>query len=285
MYAILGITGQVGGAVANALLNAGQAVRAVVRDTGKGEIWRQRGCDVALADSSDAAALAQAMRGAAGVFIMTPPNYDPAPGFPQTLAYALALCTAINAARPAKVVFLSTIGAQVTEPNLLNNAAIMETMLRNLDVPVALLRPGWFMENAQWDLAAARDGVIPTFLQPLDHAIPMVATADIGQAAAQLLQESWRGVRTVELEGPRRYSANDIAAAYAAALDRDVTMAALPRAGWEARLRAEGMTNPLPRMRMVDGFNEGWMAFEGDTIKASTTLQEVLRDIVSRGTF
>jgi NAD(P)H dehydrogenase (quinone) len=37
----------------------------------------------------------------------------------------------------------------------------------------------------------------------------MVATADIGRTAAALLQQSWSGVRLVELEGPRRYSGSD----------------------------------------------------------------------------
>jgi uncharacterized protein YbjT (DUF2867 family) len=56
------------------------------------------------------------------------------------------------------------------------------------------------MENAAWDLASARDtGVIPSFLQPLERRIPMVATADVGRVAAELLQERWQGHRVVEL--------------------------------------------------------------------------------------
>jgi NAD(P)H dehydrogenase (quinone) len=58
-------------------------------------------------------------------------------------------------ARPAKVVFLSTVGAQVSEPNLLNNSTMTEQMLRTVSVPVALLRAGWFMENAASDVEAA----------------------------------------------------------------------------------------------------------------------------------
>lgn len=282
MYAILGISGQVGGAVAQALLNQGKQVRAVVRDTTKGQPWRERGCEVALADSWDAAALTAALRGAAGVFVMTPPNYDPAPGFPQTLEIALALCTALNAAKPAKVVFLSTVGAQAAQPNLLNNAKIVELMLSNLDLPVALLRPAWFMENAAWDVAAARSGAIPTFLQPLDHPIPMVATADIGLAAARLFAATWRGARVVELEGPRRYSANDIAHGFAAALGHDVRMEALPREGWETLLRAQGMRHPAARMRMVDGFNQGWIDFEGVAERGQIELAQVLRELVQK---
>ena len=57
MYAITGITGKVGGVLADALLEAGLPVRAVVRDVAKGEGWRARGCEVAIAEMEDAEAL------------------------------------------------------------------------------------------------------------------------------------------------------------------------------------------------------------------------------------
>ena len=57
MYAIMGITGQIGGIVARTLLAAKQPVRAVVRDAGKGQAWADRGCEVAVANIEDPAAL------------------------------------------------------------------------------------------------------------------------------------------------------------------------------------------------------------------------------------
>jgi NAD(P)H dehydrogenase (quinone) len=146
------------------------------------------------------------------------------------------------------------------------------------------LRAGWFMENAAADVKAARSGVIPSFLQPLDHAIPMVATVDIGRTAAALLRDRWSGVRLVELEGPRRYSARDIGAAFAAALGRDVRIDPLPRDTGEAFFRSQGMKHPMPRMRMVDGFNEGWIDFEGggEHHKGPTTLNAVIAGLVNK---
>ena len=80
MYAITGITGNVGGSVANNLLAAGRSVRAVMRNAGKGNVWAERGCEVVQADIADATALASAFKGAEGVFVLVPPNFDPAPG-------------------------------------------------------------------------------------------------------------------------------------------------------------------------------------------------------------
>jgi uncharacterized protein YbjT (DUF2867 family) len=285
MYAITGITGRVGGATARALLAAGQPVRAIVRSADKGKAWAERGCEIAVAEATDARALAAAFAGVDGVFQMTPPDFDPEPGFPGVRQVVTAVMHAVEAARPGRLVYLSTVGAHVTEPNLLSNATLGEASLQTLPVPVAFLRPAWFMENAAWDVPAAKTGTVPSFLQPLEHPIPMVATADIGQTAADLLCDRWTGTRIVELEGPARYSANDIAAGFAGALGHPVRMEPVARASWETLFRSQGAKHPMPRIRMLDGFNEGWIDFEGGGAEhrvGNTPLAAVLRDLVAK---
>ena len=285
MFAITGITGKVGGIVARSLLAKGLPVRAIVRDAEKGKPWADLGCEVAIAEIEDSDALASAFKNTDGVFFMTPPNYNPEPGFPQTQRNCVSVKRAIEIARPGKIVFLSTVGAHVSEPNLLNNSSMTEQMLRSVDVPVCMLRAAWFMENAAWDVEDARSGVLSSFLQPLDHPIPMVAAKDIGHTAAGLLTESWSGHRIVELEGPGRYSANDIAAGFSAALGSAVRVRAVPRDTWEALFKSQGMSYPMPRIRMIDGFNEGWIDFEGgNAIErrfGTIALDTVLRELVS----
>jgi uncharacterized protein YbjT (DUF2867 family) len=284
MVAVTGITGKVGSRVARGLLAQGQTVRAVVRSRAKGDEWAALGCEVSVACIDDAAAITEAFRGVDAVFLLTPPNYDPEPGFPDTQRNSVAIRTAIEESRPAKVVFLSTVGAQVTEMNLLNNSGMTEAMLRTVPVPVAFLRAAWFMENAAWDIESAKSGVVHSFLQPLDHRIPMVATEDIAQTAVELLGQSWKGVRVVELEGPERYSADDVAAALASVLHTPVRNEIVPRSTWEKLFRSQGMKNPLPRIRMVDGFNEGWIDFESvqqESRIGSITLQAALQALVT----
>jgi uncharacterized protein YbjT (DUF2867 family) len=284
MYAITGITGKVGGAVAAALLAAGLPVRAVVRDAAKGQAWAAQGCEVVLAEMNDAAALALAFKGSEAVFILPPSEFDPTPGFPEAIAVIDAVKAALLAALPAKVVCLSAIGAQAEQLNLLSQRTLMEQALHHMPMPVAFLRPGWFMENALWDVAGARTGLISSFLQPLDRPVPMVATADVGHVASALLQQSWQGVRVVELSGPRKVSPNDIAATFATILGHPVQAAAVPRSQWEELFRSQGSVNPLPRMRMLDGFNEGWIAFAGDEASVyagDVELETVLRQLVA----
>lgn len=282
MYVITGITGKVGGALAHNLIKAGQPVRAVVRDAGKAAYWADQGCEVVFAHMEDAQALAAAFKGATGVFILPPPGFDPQPGFPEARAVISAVTQALQAAAPQKVLCLSTIGAQAEPLNLLTQRTLMEHALGALDIPVTFLRPAWFMENALYDVTTAREnGVIHSFLQPLDKAVPMVATADIGTVAAQLLQQDWAGHRVVELEG-QWVSPNDIAFTLAQLLGRDVRAEVVARDTWETLLRSQGAQNPMPRMRMVDGFNEGWICFEqGQVLKGNTTLLTVLGGLVS----
>lgn len=286
MYAITGITGKVGGALARALLADRRPVRAVVRDIGKGLFWAAQGCEIALAEMQDSASLTAAFTGADGVFILPPPDYDPAPGFPEARAVIAAVKAALESARPNKVVCLSTIGAQSTRSNLLTQRTLMEQALGELPMPITFLRPGWFMENAEWDVASARHkGMIASFLQPLDKLVPMVATADIGRVASELLQENWIGKRVVELEGPKRISPQEIGTGFAKILGHAVRVEAVPRETWQAFFESQGMLHPLPRIQMLDGFNQGWIDFEGGetgAIKGKVELPTVLQELVDR---
>ncbi|MBU3076656.1 NmrA family NAD(P)-binding protein [Sphingomonas quercus] len=284
MYAITAITGRVGGALARTLIDRGHAVRAVVRDAAKGEAWAARGCAVAHADASDADALAAAFTDVAGAFLLLRPMFDPAPDFAEARGAIAAFREAVVRARPARLVVLSTIGADAERPNLLNALRFLEQGLAAVPVPVTFLRAAWFMENAEWDVAPARDeGVIRSCLQPLDRKVAMVSAGDVGRVAADLLLEDWQGERIVELEAAARVSPHDIAAAFARALGRPVRAEAVPREQWEAMFRAQGMRNPGPRMQMLDGFNQGWIDFTGaneDHRKGRTTIDEAIAALV-----
>jgi uncharacterized protein YbjT (DUF2867 family) len=285
MFVVTGITGKVGAAVARSLLAADQPVRAVVRDRRGAAPWAQLGCDIAVADLSDTESLTAAFTGAAAVFAMVPPVYDPGPGFPEATGFINALCTALARAKPAKVVALSTVGADAAQPNLLNVLGRMESALGRLLMPVAFLRAAWFMENAAWDIDAAKSGLIQSFLQPLDRAVPMVSSEDVGRAAAALLQERWEGKRVVELEGPQRVSPNALAAAFAKALGTSVRAEVVPRERWESIFRAQGMKNPTPRIHMIEGFNAGWIDFAdhgAHAHKGSTSIDQAITTLIQR---
>ena len=57
---------------------------------------------------------------------------------------------------------------------------------------------------------------------------------------------------------------------------------AVPRESWGALFKAQGMNDPMPRIQMLDGFNEGWLSFQdpATVVQGSTNLESVLSDLL-----
>jgi NAD(P)H dehydrogenase (quinone) len=290
MYAVMGITGNVGGAVARTLLAKGETVRGIVRNPEKAGDWQKQGAELFKADYDDVDALTAAFTGVAGVFVMVPPNFAPAPGFAETKATLKVLHEALSRALPSKAVYLSSIGAeQASGLGLITSSHLLEETLGDLPFPHAFLRAAWFFENSAGDVASARtEGKILFQLHPLDRTFPLVATADIGKMGAETLTEGWTETRYIEVAGPEDYSPLDIADAFAEAVGRPVEAIAVPRAEWETLWVSQGMPEgrTAPRAEMVDGFNSGWIHFGvpgTEHVDGTTPLREVITQLVTRG--
>ena len=287
MFAVIGITGNVGGSTARALLKDGKMVRGIVRNKAKAAAWEVVGVELAVAEMTDASALEAGLHDVEGVFVMIPPNFAPADGFPETQAIVAALRQALSVAQPAKAVYLSSVGAhRQSGLGLITQLNILEEGMRTLPIANAFVRAAWFLENYQWDVDSARArGEIDAFLVPVDRAIPMVATDDIGCLVAKTLQQKWNGDRFLELEGPARHSPLDAAAAFSRHLNRKVVAKPVPRGEWAALFERQGMSpdRMKPRIEMLDGFNSGWIDFEGNEsehVLGDRTLDDVLQELV-----
>jgi NAD(P)H dehydrogenase (quinone) len=266
MFTVMGITGNVGGAVAENLLAAGKKVRGVVRNPEKAKAWADRGVELVQSAYNDAAGLAKAFTGAEGVFALIPPDFAPAPGLPDQKRTIAAITEALQQAKPGKAVFLSSIGSEQTSGlGLITSTHLLEEATRTLPIPVAYLRAGSFMENWLGVLDHIRaTGEMPFFYGPLERKFPLVATQDIGLAGANALQQSWTGVRVLEVDGPKGGTdLHETATAFGKALGRDVKAVQLPEAAWQTVLEGIGM--PADRtglyMEMVKSFNSGWIHF------------------------
>jgi uncharacterized protein YbjT (DUF2867 family) len=286
MFTIMGITGNVGGAIADNLLAAGKPVRGVVRDPKKAQAWADRGVELVVSAYDDAAGLTEAFTGAEGVFAMIPPDFTPPPGLPDQKRTIAAIRTALGEARPAKAVFLSSIGSEQPHSlGLITSTHLLEEATRTLPLPVAYLRAGSFMENWLGMVEQVRDtGEMPFFYVPLDRKFPLVATKDIGLAGAKVLQENWTGERVLEVQGPEGGTdLHETAAAYGKALGRSVRAVQLPEAAWQSVLEAIGA--PADRtglyIEMVKSFNSGWIHFGNPGTEAfygPTTIQAFAQD-------
>jgi uncharacterized protein YbjT (DUF2867 family) len=240
-------------------------VRGIVRERSKGAKWKERGAEIAVADYNDAAALSVAFSGVDGVFVMMPPNFTPAPGFPEAKQTLTAIYDALAKAHTKKAAYLSSIGSeQESGLGLITQTHMLENTFRDLPMPQIFLRAGWFMENFAGDFASARtEGKVYSHLQPLDRRVPMVATVDIGKAGAEVLCQDWKGTRYIEVAGPRDYSPLDVAQGFSEVLGRKVEAVVVPREEWTKSFVAQGMPEDRtsPRAEMVDGFNSGLIHF------------------------
>src|SRR5271170_625940 len=282
MYAVMGITGNVGGAVARTLLAKGEKVRGIVRNPEKAVEWQKQGAELFKADYDDVDALTAAFTGVAGVFVMVPPNFAPAPGFAETKATLKILHEALSRALPSKAVYLSSIGAeQASGLGLITSSHLLEEAVGDLPFSHAFLRAGWFLENSAGDVASAQnEGRIRFQLHPLDRKFSLVATADIGKVGAVTLTQSWTGIRHIEVAGPEAYSPLDIADAFADAVGRPVEAIAVPQGGMGVVL---GLTGDAGGADVASGGNGRWIQFRLDSLWRTRNRACGWSDAASRG--
>lgn len=289
-YAVFGVTGRTGGAAADALLCAGQSVRVVVRDPAQGRPWAERGAAIAVAELTDPVSMTRALSGVQGAYVVSPQQYGRDDLFEHADLIAATTARAAAAARVPRLVALSSVGAdRATGTGWIGMNRMFEQRLGDAGVPAAFLRAAYFMEN--WTPMvghAVRSGILPTFLAPPQRAIPMVATADVGHAAAALLQEAWTGHRIVTLAGPADYAPDDVAAGVAAALGKAVDVAVVPEAQWPGALADAGFSPAALAgfIEMTRGLNGPHIDIESDpaaVASAGTTpLEHVIAQLVRR---
>lgn len=215
MYVVLGASGNTGHVVAKNLLGAGKKVRVVGRNADHLQFLAAEGAEIFVADITDPSTLTQAFHGADSAYVMIPPNpasNDPL-GYENSASDAIA--QALRDAKVKNVVALSSIGADKTSgtgPVVgLHN---LEQKLNQIEhANVLFLRAGYFMENTLPQAAAVRKmGFAVGALRP-DLKLPMIATCDIGKAAAEaLLKLNFHGKQTQELHGQRDLDYNEVAA-------------------------------------------------------------------------
>ena len=289
MFVIAGVTGNTGSVVAETLLEAGAPVRVVVRDAAKGEAFRARGAEVAVADLDDAAALSEALRGAAGAYLLSPPDAGAEDFLARRRKTVDAIASAIEASGVPHVVFLSSVGAQHDDgTGIIRSVRYAEQRLARTPAKLTFLRAAYLVENWEGVLGAAAAGKLPTFLPP-DLVIPMVSTRDIGVEAARALREGPRGkVDVIELAGPRDVSARDVAASLSRSLGRPVEPEAAPLEAVVPAFTSFGMAPGVAEQfrAMYQGIADGTVAWEGGAarhVRGAVGLDEALAPLLPKG--
>jgi uncharacterized protein YbjT (DUF2867 family) len=148
MYLVMGITGKVGGATARHLLKQGKQVRALVRDREKAAKWADQGVDLVDGDWNEATAIAAALKGVEGAFVMLPAVWAPSPNYREAKGVIANYVEALTKVVPPRVVALSSMGAnRTTGVGNVTALSLLEQGLRSLPSPVAFVRAGGFSKT------------------------------------------------------------------------------------------------------------------------------------------
>nr|WKF61122.1 hypothetical protein HUO10_005649 [Paraburkholderia busanensis] len=300
MYVIFGAAGRVGHASAAALREAGQAVRAVVREvvqdgkSGKSnaqvERLEQLGCEVTVADLRDTASVARAIEGAFAVQMLCPLPRTQGDLGAEMRQMIDASVAALQANPPQRVLGLSDYGAEhASGTGITTLFHYLETQLRGVDAQLIFLRSAEHMHNwARILPAVLTRGMLPSLHLPASKRFPTVAAQDVGRLAAELLLDDRAlnvSPRVVSIESVQRVSMLDVARTLGELAQRDVTAREVPREGWAATLENAGLGAAHAQliMDLYDAHNAGRIDVEANVSErhfGATTLAQALAVIV-----
>lgn len=266
MIAVIGATGRTGRQIAEALLAAGERVRALGRSPGKLAELERAWAETLAGDAADAPFLTRAFRGADAVYTLLPTDRRSPDYLARQREEGEAIVEAIRTSGIRHVVFLSSLGADLDEgTGLIAGLHAQEARLATLPgVNVFLLRPVSFFENFYDQLPLVRQqGIVADSVAPdLPH--PMVATRDIAEVAARALRaRDWTGTVVRELAGPRDLTHAEATRILGARIGRpDLAYVQLSYEEMARALVEAGASESFARLyaEMTRAFNEGRVA-------------------------
>jgi uncharacterized protein YbjT (DUF2867 family) len=154
--------------------------------------------------------------------------------------------------------------------------------LHQLAIPAAINSGVYYMTNwlGMADMVK-ESGKLPSMF-PADLAMPMDAPLDLGEAAAERLLSPVSDIEIWHVEGPRRYTPQDVADAFSAVLDLDVELDVAPREMWEEIYRDMGFSDPAAKsytrmtaITLDEGFEDSGLVHKG-----RVTLDEFIRGAI-----
>ncbi len=209
MYLITGASGHVGREIIARLVQAGERVRAYVRDPAKLQAWRAR-IDIVAGDYDTPDIFARALDGVDGVFMM---NIGNAAAFRRLISEAAAKGT-------PRAVFLSTSIIDLLPDNALARMhREKEDIIREAGLTGRFLRPVGFMSNTYlWAESIKAQGVVHNAFGTARFA--PIAPEDIASVAVRALTDAALDREVLTLTGSEMISVPEQVAALAAALDK-----------------------------------------------------------------
>ncbi|GAA5081757.1 NAD(P)H-binding protein [Nocardia iowensis] len=259
MILVTGATGNIGGELVTTLSEAGEQVRALVRDPSTATL--PAGVEAVTGDLNRPETMADALDGAHALFLL--PGYD----------NQADLLDRAKKAGVQRVALLSSASAALRN---LDNAVsrymtLSERAVRESELAWTFLRPRSFMSNAlRWLPQLAVGDVVR--VQFPDVRVGAIDPADIAAVAAKALTDGDLDGRILELTGPQALLPADQIAVLAAISDRPLVAEGLTTEETKAELAAT-----MPQ-HYVDAF----LSFFADGTLDEATLYPTVREVTGR---
>jgi uncharacterized protein YbjT (DUF2867 family) len=283
-YVILGASGNTGSIITNFLLLKGEKVRAIGRDAGRLQRLVRQGAERFTTDMSDSTALTKAFSGGRAAYLMLPPVKSREDQERQSDAIAKA----VKESGLRFAVHLSSYGAHVPEgTGPVTGLHSSEQKLNAISgLNVLHLRPAYFMENNLAAIGMIQGmGIFGHALLP-DRKLPMIATRDVGNYAAQhLLDLDFSGKQTRELLGERDLSMAEATAVIARGIGKpDLRYEQFPYDQVQQVLEQMGMPPKKAAVciEMFEAINAGVLAAQEPRSRENTTptsFEEFVQDV------
>jgi NAD(P)H dehydrogenase (quinone) len=278
MFAILGASGKVGRATIAKLRAQGAPVRAVVRESSNTRELEASGCQIAVAELRDTDAIRKAIEGATAVQMICPVSVRAKDAAADMGSIIDAIADALTATRPETVLAVSDYGAHVDSgTGITMTFHYMETRLSKVPGTLIFLRSAEHMQNwARVIKPALETGVLPSFHHPVSKIFPTISAPDLSGIAVELLLRKPAGSRLhiVHAEGPRRYSAADVAATLSEISGRQIVAQELPEKDWIPTLIRAGISQSYAELvfELFVAHNAGRIDVEpGGEVRLGTT--------------
>ncbi len=280
-YAVTGATGNTGKIIASRLLEEGHKVRVIGRSAERLAALVEKGAEAHVGSLEDENFLTQALTGADAVYVMIPPNFGAENLREYMNKVGDTITSAVKRSGVGHVVSLSSMGAQLPEKTgPILGLHDLEQRLNKLDnVKILHLRPSFFMENLLTGIDAIKNmGANGSPLRG-DIEIPMIATQDIGQFAAErLLKLDFSRHTTRELLGERDLSMNEVTKILGKAIGKqDLAYVQFPYSDAEKAMQGMGISPGVVSsfIEMNKGFNDGHIKGEEPRSAENTTQTSV----------
>jgi uncharacterized protein YbjT (DUF2867 family) len=230
-----------------------------------------------VADVTDAAALEKAFSGARAVHALIPPNISASDVRAYQERVTDSLAAALRKNGIAYAVVVSSTGADKTYgTGPVVGLHSLEKKLESIGgLNVLSLRCGYFMENL-----LAQTGIIQSLgfmagpIRP-DVPLPMIATRDIGEVAAEsLAKPDFVGMQTRELLGARHVTYTEAAKIIGAAIGKpDLSYRQVPASVLKPAMMQMGMSSNMVDLilEMSNALNTGHMKSQEPRSARNTT--------------